>query len=403
MTHKIIMPDLGQTTGEGKILKWLKRPGERVSRGDFLLEVETDKVTLEVESYASGYVRELLVKEGEKVCAAIPIAIITDEPDEPYGWPGETWSSSATVPAVTAAAGAAPEAQCEQADKDSAPYSPTPAASTSFPDTASEQPIRAAPAARTLARERGIDLGLVAGTGAEGLITRRDVERYANRRPMSPGAHRMAAMAALAGKSKQSIPHFYVTADVDVSAAERWREQWNENHPELRASSNDVFVRAASLALRDVPALNVAYGNGRYEPRQANDVLVVVALQPGGLALMPVADPGAQTWEQCLRSIRQALDSARHGRVTLVASRDTPLLAISSLGRFGVKQFAAIIPPSCAAVLAIGAIREAAVVHKGQLQVGKLCTLTLSADHRVVDGIAAATFLQRMQHHLNEL
>lgn len=265
MTHTILMPDLGQTTAEGKILRWLKNPGEKVSKGDHLLEVETDKVTMEVESYASGYLRQALASEGQMVSAMAPIALVTDTLEESV-------TRSEPMPA-TKASGAAADRASSRAQLSAPPG------------------LAVVPGAKMLAKELGIDLASVRGTGPGGLITRKDIER-ASRDRSAPKP--LAAMAALVTRSMQTIPHFYLSADVDVSAAECWREKWNASHPDLHATLNDVFVRAASQALHDVPRLNVSYYEGKYEPKQDADVLLVMALE-SGLMLVAVADPGWQS------------------------------------------------------------------------------------------------------------
>jgi pyruvate dehydrogenase E2 component (dihydrolipoamide acetyltransferase) len=375
MIHNIVMPDLGQTTSEGKILRWLKKPGDRMLKGEPLMEVETDKVTMEVEAYRDGYVRALLVEEGQMASAMSPIAIVTDSAEEPY----------------------------EKASSASAPSSPSPSRENRV-NTPQEkfEGISAAPTARALAREIGVDLNSVKGTGPGGFITRMDVQHH-NAGPSNASAKPMAAMAALTSKSKQTIPHFYVTSDVDVSSAEQWRVQWNAAHPDLPATANDVFVRAASNALRDVPSMNLAFENGRYEQRLAADVLLIVAVQPSTLALVPLADPGSLSWEEYLRAIRKTLSDAKQGLLKESSLRGGPLLAISNLGMHGVKEFAAIIPLTCTAALAIGVVREAAIIFEGKMQIGRICSLKLSADHRVIDGITAAKFLQKIQEHLNAL
>ena len=268
MIHNIVMPDLGQTTSEGKILRWLKKPGDRLLKGEPLMEVETDKVTMEVEAYRDGFIRALLVEEGQMVSAMSPIALVTDSLEEPY----------------------------EKASPAPEPSSPSP--SRKKPDNTLHEKVEgisAAPAARTLAREIGIDLNSIEGTGPGGFITRMDVQRH-NADLSRASAKPMAAMAALTGKSKQTIPHFYVTSDVDVSSPEQWRVQWNAAHPDLPATANDVFVRAASMALRDVPGMNVAFENGLYEQKAAANILLIVAVQRGILALVPLADPVSLSW-----------------------------------------------------------------------------------------------------------
>lgn len=371
MMHTIVMPDLGQTTAEGKILKWLKNPGERISKGDHLLEVETDKVTMEVESYLSGYLRQTLAAEGQMVSALAPIALVTDTLDEPLD-------------------------RVEQ--KVSAPISDgQSAAAAPRAATSPGAGLSVAPAAKALAKELGIDLVLVRGTGPGGLITRKDVEGYTRGRGASKP---MAAMAALVTRSMQTIPHFYLSADVDIAAAESWREQWNASHPDLQATLNDVFTRVASQALCDIRRINVSYCEGQYQPKPDADIALVVGIE-SALVLVPVADPGRRSWEDCLRNLREVLERAKQGHVT--DSKIAPLLAVSNLGMFRVKEFSAIIPPSCTAALAVGVARDIPVVRDGKVQVGRIATLTLSADHRVVDGITAAKFMEKIQEHLNNL
>lgn len=359
MQHNIILPDLGQTTSEAKIVQWLKKPGDRVSRGEPIVAVETDKVDMEVEAFEGGYLRKLLVEEGSMASALTPVAILTDTPEETYDGLGE------------------------QKSKPPGPAHPP-------------RVSNAAPAARALAKDLGVDLAQVEGTGPKGLITRADVQRFseavaAPNRTLAA----MAAMAATTANSKRDIPHFYATRDLEVASAARWRDRWNETQNGAHASFNDVFVRCAAKALGDVPRLNLAYKDGAFEQRSAADVLLVVAREPA-LLLLPMADSRALDWKEFIQRMH---DTAGQGAPAPAA----PLLAISNLGMYGIKEFAAIIPPGCSSVLAIGAVREAPVVRNGAVTVEKIATATLSADHRVIDGVAAARFLERMQFHLNSL
>jgi len=261
-------------------------------------------------------------------------------------------------------------------------------------------PLRplASPAAKARARDLGVDLGRVIGTGPDQMIVRRDVRQDPE---VQWAAGRAAPMAAFTSRSVAEIPHFYVTIDVDVSALLAWRERWNASHGNLHASINDVFVRAASLALKDVPQFRVRYNGGLLEHGNETVILVVVSVE-SQLMLLPVADPSASTWETFLADMRKAIEDARRYRVTL-RSCASPVLAVSNLGMFGVKQFTAIIPPNCNAVLAIGAVRDEVTVKDKQMKIGQVCSLTLGSDHRVVDGIVAAKFLERIQVHLNSL
>jgi pyruvate dehydrogenase E2 component (dihydrolipoyllysine-residue acetyltransferase) len=393
MIHTVIMPDLGQTVAEGKIVRWLKKPGDNVSKGEALLEVETDKVTMEVESYIAGYLRAVLINEGEMASAMSPIALLTDRPDEAYE--NEGYVERATGDTVTA-----------ETFPHSAPPPPntypcrvtSPASSPAAVANGLTR-VTATPAARSRAHESGLDLRRVVPSRPDGLITRRDVDSaLAREAPSRP----TLAMAAITTKSIESIPPFYVTVDADVSALLAWRSRWNIDHPDLRLSLNDVFVRAAAMALRDVPALNVRYLNGTVEHRTDADLLLVVAAG-GGLSLVPISDPASLSWENYAGEMRRTLKRAGQRQASPSLLEGTPALAVSNLGVFGVKQFTAIIPPASTAILAIGAVREEAVVRNRSVKVGDVCTLTLASDHRVVDGITAAKFLERIQVHLREL
>jgi pyruvate dehydrogenase E2 component (dihydrolipoamide acetyltransferase) len=366
MYHLIVLPDLGQTTSEAKVLKWLKRTGEPVKRGEPLLEVETDKVDMEVEAFVDGYLRELMAGEGDIASALRPVAVITDTPDEAYELPVE----EAVVPVVPA-----PPAE-EQRERVQA---------------------AAVPAARALARELGIDLTSLTGTGADGLITRKDVERAGARRPLRS----LNAMAELVTASKREIPHFYAGADLDVAQAVVWRAEWNRQHPDAHASFNDVFARCCALALLDVPGMNTSWGQSGREPHQTAD-LRIVAAEEEGLLLVDVYDPPLSPWEEFARAIHGGLEK-KHRATAAAQARTQPRLAISNLGMHGIQEFAAIVPPGSTAVVAIGAVRKAAVVREDSIAVGEVCTLRVSADHRVVDGITVAKFLERIQYHLNSL
>jgi pyruvate dehydrogenase E2 component (dihydrolipoamide acetyltransferase) len=385
MIHNIIMPDLGQTVAEGKILRWLKRPGDVVSRGEALLEVETDKVTMEVESYRSGYLRAILVGEGEMASAMSAIAVLTDQFDEIF---------EESCPRDIAKEGADGEGTAGTSKQASAS-----ARSAGGAVQNRDGRVVASPAARLRARELGVDLRSLVASRPDGLITRRDVNETLATRATSMPAHPMATITT---KSAQSIPHFYVTVDADLSAALVWREHWNSEHPDARLTLNDVFVRAASLALRDVPAMNARYSNGMIEQRNCGDVLLVSATSRG-LSWVLVPDPASVGWSEHAGQMRRALKSAEDGLPSSLLPAGAPALALSNLGMFGVRQFTAIIPPDSTAILAIGAVREEPIVRNRQIEIGERCALTLAADHRVVDGMTAAKFLEQIQVHLKSL
>lgn len=396
MKHVIILPDLGQTTGEAKILKWQRKIGEKVESGDPLIEVETDKAMMDVESYAAGYLREMLVQEGDVVSAFLPIAIITDTQDELY-----------ENDSVVASSVLKQESEEEKANGSAVAIQPA-------SDDPASSKIKAVPAARALARELGIELNSVIGTGPGGLISRKDVERHlahcANT-DSGPSAGESSdtfakaakAMAEITASSAQTIPHFYVTSDLDLSSALKWREDWNVEHPEVKASINALFVRAASKALLENPAFNIVFRDGKYERKNpTGDTLIVVALD-SRLSLVPFPNASNLSWEDFLRSLNKIVETSKKGHISNGPVGSAPLLGLSNLGMFNVKQFTAIIPPGCNSILAVGAVREKVIFKDQQLETQKICSVTLSADHRVVDGVAAAKFLERVQTHLNSL
>jgi pyruvate dehydrogenase E2 component (dihydrolipoyllysine-residue acetyltransferase) len=357
MRHVIVLPDLGQTTTEARVIEWRKQPGEKVARGEPLLAVETDKVDMDVEAFIGGYLRRILVGPGSLAVALKPIAILTDGPDEPYEEVGQAGGRAPRVPAT--------------------------------------------PAAKARLRALGLGSEGIAGSGPNGLVVRRDVARLTPPRE-SPGTRRLAGMAALVSASKRDIPHFYATVDAGMAEAESWRNRWNGAHPDLRASWNDVFMGCASRALKDTPELNVPIGHQGYRPSGSGHLLMVMA-NAEALSLVEVPEPEGGGWEAYLSGLRAAVRASAGPAKTGAGARPRPLLAVSNLGMFGVKEFAAIIPPGCSAALAIGAVRDAPVVRGGRIEAGRICTLTLSADHRIVDGIAAARFLHRMQRQLVSL
>jgi len=382
MKHIIIMPDLGQTSSEAKIVSWLKQPGDRLAMGEALLEVETDKATMEVEAYIGGFLRRKLANEGEMVAASNPVAILTDTADEDFDQDVRPNPKSVALTATVAR---------EQA----------------VAPVAVGGNVAAVPAARALAKQLGISLSKIRGTGPQGLITKADVEghvsQHENSASVQGSLHQTKAreaMAALTSRSKSTIPHFYVTVDLDMVAAEAWRSSWNQNHADLKASINDCLVRAASAALADSPRMNLRVVEGKTEQQSSADVLVVVGVD-SGLLLISVPDPHADLVRAFLQRMKAAVHSAKEGKIP--AAGGSPLLAISNLGMFGVREFSAIIPPGCNAILAAGSVREQVVWRDGRADAVKVCTVTVSADHRVVDGIAVAKFLERMQFHLNSL
>ncbi len=363
-------------------MQWLKQPGDAVAKGEPLLGIETDKAEMDVESFVDGYLRETLAKEGEAATALMPVAVVTDSADEEYSLPS-TDSPEHEMPVLG-----------------------TPEARSAGPSVGPSK-VAAAPAARKRAAELGVDLSRVPGTGPNGIVTRRDVEDFAasgatDAPSAGPGGRARTAMAAMVEQSKREIPHFYLQRDVNVESADRGRKKWNVEHPELKATWNEIFVRAAARALGDLPRLNTSFASGRFQEHEECDVLVVSG-EEGRLNLIRIAAPAERDWEAYLTDSKHRLAEGKPSVAAAAHPSSTPRLAVSNLGMYGAREFSAIIPPGCTSVLAVGAVRWAPTVRDGRVEARQICSLTLSADHRIVDGIAAARFLERVEHHLNSI
>jgi len=379
---KVILPKLGLTMDEGKIVAWRKRVGDRIEAGEILFEVETDKATMEVEAAAAGFVRKILVEEGSTAPVATTIAVIADTADEPVG---ELPAGILRAPATTAPAAGAPTATGG---------GPTPAHAPS-PDG---ERVRSSPAARKRAQELGVDIGAVSGTGPGGRITIEDVEAAAAmaRRAGSPsgGAPSMGAPpsagAPKAGERRipltrmrraiadamtrsAAVPQFQIARDVDMTAADAMRKS-------VGASYTDVLIVACAQALAKHERLRARLDGDALMVSDAVNIGVAVALDDG--LIVPVLH-GVDTKD--LRTIaaeRERLEEgARSGKLPADALSGA-CFSISNLGTLGVDRFTALVNPPEAAILAVGRISPA-----------KVLTLTLSVDHRVADGADAARFL----------
>jgi pyruvate dehydrogenase E2 component (dihydrolipoamide acetyltransferase) len=399
MATTVTMPKLGFDMAEGTLVRWVRGIGETVQKGEVLAEIETDKATVEVEASESGVVRKHLVQEGVAVPIGTPIAIIgtADEPIED----------------VAASAGPSPSPSPAPAPAASAPSRAIPA------EAAGNLPSgqRASPLARRMAGEASLDLRTVTGSGPGGRVTKRDVAAILGRsavaaplataalppRPetdetIEPTRLRQAISRRMTG-SKQQIPHFYLTADVDAAQLVRFRAEANAALPEdTRLSIHDFVVRATALALRSFPALNASLDGDRIVRHAAVNVGTAVAVE-GGLLTVVVRDTDRKSVPAISAELRSLVAHARDGRVR-PEDIEGSTFTVSNLGMFQVDEFIAIINPPEAAILAVGAAREVPVVEGGQVVPGWRMSVTLSADHRVTDGAEAARWLQHLRTYL---
>ncbi|MEZ4564431.1 MAG: dihydrolipoamide acetyltransferase family protein [Thermomicrobiales bacterium] len=427
----VIMPKMGDAMEEGTLLRWLKQVGDEINVGDPLAEIETDKVSLEIEAQEAGVLSKLYVEEGATVPIGSAIAAIGEE--------------SADVAAPAPEAAPAPAAQAAPAAVEpvaAASNGRTEAAPVVVPSeplvAASGERLRASPLVKRLAAEHGIDLSGIAGTGPGGRIVRDDIAALLTGapRPAAPAAPAAAPVAAPAVaaapapvaatvpgpsgrpagiphdlskirrttgrrmlESKTNQPHFYVTVEVDMLKAGELREMINEQAPEDgKVSFNDLIVKAAALALREFPNLNSSLENDQLIEHPNIDINVAVAIE-GGLIAPFIPDADKMGLISIARMTKDRIGRARKGGLT-PDEYQGGTFTISNLGMFDVEEFIAIINPPQAAILAVGSIKDVPVVQDGEIVPGKRMNITLSADHRVTDGAEVARFLQVVKRYL---
>ncbi|WP_139975997.1 MULTISPECIES: pyruvate dehydrogenase complex dihydrolipoamide acetyltransferase [Brucella/Ochrobactrum group] len=439
MPINITMPALSPTMEEGNLSKWLVKEGDKIAPGDVIAEIETDKATMEVEAVDEGTIAKIVVpagSEGVKVNALI--AILAEEGED--------------VAAAAKGAAAAPKAEAPKEEP-----KPTEAKKeTAFPVAApvpakAEQPaaasnkgdrVFASPLARRIAKESGVDIASVKGTGPHGRVVQRDVQAALASGDAKAAAPKAEATSAAAPKpmsddavlklfeegtyeivphdgmrktiarrlveSKQTVPHFYLTIDCELDALLALRAQINAGAPMIKTekgevpayklSVNDLIIKATALALRDVPNANVSWTEGGMVKHKRSDVGVAVSI-PGGL-ITPIVRRAEQKTLSAISNEMKDLAKRARDRKLKPEEYQGGSTSVSNLGMFGVKDFAAIINPPHATIFAIGAGEERVVVKKGEMKVANVMSVTLSTDHRAVDGALAAELAQAFKRHI---
>lgn len=412
MPFIVTMPKLSPTMEEGTISKWFKKEGEFVKAGELLLEIATDKATIEYQALDEGYLRKILLPEGGGAPINAPLAIFAETkeesiesliPKKPQEPSKEQMKAPETSPSGVSAPSPMPSSSWTQPLF--VPYPPPKAAALSPRDATR----RVSPLARRLAKERGLDLTSVTGSGPHGRITSRDL---AQAKPLSPLSHEPSCeapgsyeeisltpmrktIARRLQESKSFIPHFYVKQSVDAEPLMQIREQLK--NLSVKVTVNDLLVRATALALKTHPEVNCGFNSQTQKIVQFKTIDLSIAVNvEGGLITPIVRCADSLPLEELSTQIRLLSQRAREGKL----KEDEYLggsFSISNLGMFGITEFTAVINPPQAAILAIGGIEERAVVKEGHLLAGKQLTLTLSSDHRVIDGATAAQFLKTLQ------
>jgi pyruvate dehydrogenase E2 component (dihydrolipoamide acetyltransferase) len=417
MAEVVKMPMLGATMQEGTFVNWTKDIGQSVQAGEVIAEVEADKATIEIESPFSGVLVEKLVSAGDVVSVGMPLARIE------------------TANGGTAAAKSAPVAESassKAADKSVEPAKPAVApvavAAPSEADPHLPDGVRASPLARRIARERGIDLHAVSGTGPGGRIVKADVERFTptavqqvaetlSAPPKAPAAPTRALpsgegirhepvsrmrqrIAARTVESKTTIPHFYLTSEIDMAAALALRKQINEGLSEdEKVTVNDLVVKAVALALRKFPNLNSHFYGDTLVRYQYINIGIAVALPEGGLVNVVARNADQLSISQLAKRNKTMFANVREGKIK-PEDIEGATFTVSNLGAYDVEHFQAIISPPEAAILAVGAVKQVPVVVNGEITVGTRMKVSLSVDHRVSDGAEGALFLKALRELL---
>jgi pyruvate dehydrogenase E2 component (dihydrolipoamide acetyltransferase) len=409
MASRVVMPKLSDTMEEGRILRWLKQEGDRVETGQALAEVETDKATVEMEAYTNGTLRKVLAPQGETVKVGTLIAVI-GAPDEDISaivaeGGRQQAASAATPPPGPPAAAAAPAPVAE-----AAPVRPADGRRT----------YRASPLAVRMAAEAGVDLRAIEGSGPQGRIVKRDIEAaMAGDQQVAPRAEAAErgpiARAALVREgapeyeevelspmrrtiarrlvqSKAPVPHFYLTIDAGMDRAwEAYRALRDEKSP---ITITDIVIKAVAMALRRHPEMNASFAGDRVRRYTRVHIGLAVAVDEG-LITPVIRDADLKTLEEISAESKALAEQARARRLQ-PHEYTGATFSISNLGMMGIEEFAAVINPPEAAILAVGAVRQAPVVENGMIRIGYRMKVTLSIDHRVADGAMGARFLQTL-------
>ncbi|HTP08158.1 MAG TPA: dihydrolipoamide acetyltransferase family protein [Anaerolineae bacterium] len=422
MATKVTMPQMGFDMTEGKVARWLKKVGDPVKKGEAVVEIETDKVNIESEAQGNGVLREILVGDGTTVPVGTMIAIIGAADED--------------LTAIKAEAGLVAAPVVEKPSAAAQPIGETAAPTAVAPSTEGNGRIKVSPLARRIAKEKGVNLAQLIGTGPGGRIVKRDVETFTPAiaavpvtaptvfaQPIVAAAPAVAQPSVLWPSvlkaeevtptklrqtiakrmvaSKQTVPHFYVTSEIEMSEAMALRAKLNALVDEAgKISVNDMVLKAAANALTHFPGINASLGENVIVRHGTVNMGVAVALEQG-LITVVVADADRKPLAQIAREAKDIVNRAKNGKARPEEMQGSTF-TVSNLGMFDVDEFVAIINPPEAAILAVGSVRDVPVVKNGQVVPGKTMKVTISADHRVTDGAEAAKFLQEVKKNLEE-
>ncbi len=420
MPIEITMPKLSDTMTDGTLVKWLKKENAKIKPGDVIAEVETDKATQELEAFEPGTVARIVAKEGEKIPVGGLIVVLA-KPEEDVAAVakaagGKSSSSAAAAPQAPAAA--TPAATPAPVPAPAAAPAPAPAPA---PSADASRPVRSSPLARKIAADKGIDIQSLQGTGPDGRIIKRDVlaAGTASARPVTSAAAKSALPAAPAPvaakleartiplnnmrqtiarrllQAKQTVPHFYVSIDVVMDALLQLRKAANEQLAPTKLTVTDFIARAVASSVAQLPAVNASFTETAIIQHGSVNLGIAVAIEDG-LVVPVIRDAQNKGIRQMSEEIKQLAQLARSRK--LKADQMTgSTITISNLGMYGIREFQAIINPPEAAILAIGGTEARPIVKNGQVVPAQVMTISLSADHRVIDGALGAEFLSKLK------
>jgi len=417
MPFTITMPKLSPTMEEGTIAKWHFKEGDKVESGDVLIEVTTDKATVEHTAIDGGFLRKILVKEGEDAKVNQDIAIFSESLDESI----EEYEAPKQPSLEEAKAEKSVEEEAKEKPKKSeqvsikqpsfVPFPPLKDYVFKFPQEGLQERVKASPLARKIAEEKGLDLTTVKGTGPNGRVMERDLNLAQPLGKISrnkkiptdiPGSYEeepLTPMRKAIGKrlqeSKSFIPHFYITQEVDADALVMMRSQLKDLNVKL--TFNDFVVRACALALMDHPGINSGFNSESQSVVYFKTIDIAVAVTvEGGLITPIVRHANFKSLNEISVEVKALAQKAKNMKLQPEEYQGGSF-TISNLGMFGITDFVAVINPPQSAILAVGGIQEKPVIKEGKVVVGKTMSITLSADHRVVDGSDGAKFIKDVQ------
>ena len=403
MPIEILMPALSPTMTEGNLAKWIKKEGDKIKAGDVICEIETDKATMEVEAVDEGILGKILVAGGtENVKVNQLIALLLED--------GEDKAALAAYKGTGAGSqDSGKKVEDKKTEVVAAPVSKSPEPQIQNP----ESRIKASPLAKRIAAQEGVNLAGVVGTGPHGRIIKDDVLNAPKggsvvkigRNPVEatsiPNNNMRKVIAKRLTESKQTVPHFYLTVDLNIDALLGARAAINEKGKDkYKISVNDLVIKAVAMAMRDVPAANASWTDAAILQYNNIDISVAVAID-GGLITPIIKNADQKSIVQISAEMKDLAKRARENKLAPEEFQGGGF-SISNLGMYGIKNFQAIVNPPQGCILAVGAGEQRAVVKNGALTIANVMSCTLSVDHRVVDGAIGATFLQAFKAYIEE-